>query len=446
MTLSRSTILGALLLGSALPLLAQQSPEAFVRDAVERNLGVQGEALALARSAVELRRTGALRLPTLSLEVQHVELAGGADIGELVNPAFVALNELTASTAFPTDLSFRFPLRQDARVRLSLPLFDGQIGAARGAARATRDAQAGRLDVAERNAATALRIGLLQHAAAVEVVRLREAVLGSLEEQLRAAERRAVEGLDAPDVVLRARADRSEGEQLLLEARQAAAAVRRAVNRQARRALDAAVPVVSDTTWRVVLPADLDDAVRQAMTREDLEVAEAGIALAEAGVAAARAQALPTIRVAADYGFQGDRWRFTGANDLAQLTVQGSWQLFQSGRARQAREAAALEVRRAELAREDAADRIRLEVTDAWDALATARTALGPAGDRARAATRTHELVRRRWDEGLASHLELVSARAAATAAEVAEILARYTVAERALLLARAIATDPFIP
>ena len=103
-------------------------------------------------------------------------------------------------------------------------------------------------------------------------------------------------------------------------------------------------------------------------------------------------------------------------------------------------------MRRAELAREDAADRIRLEVTDAWDALGTARTALGPAGDRARAATRTHELVRRRWDEGLASHLELVSARAAATAAEVAEILARYTVAERALLLARAIATDPFIP
>ncbi len=70
-----------------------------------------------------------------------------------------------------------------------------------------------------------------------------------------------------------------------------------------------------------------------------------------------------------------------------------------------------------------------------------ADAALIPARDRAAAATRTAELVRLRWDEGLATHLELVSARAAATAAEVEVVVARFQAAEARVALARATTT-----
>ncbi len=417
----------------------------FIREAVAAHAGVAGERLALERDRLAVGRARALRLPTLSFEAMWVEQKGGVDIGDLVNPAFAALNEITGTDRFPTDVSFRFPLKQDARARLALPVFDATIPAAVAASAAVRDAQAARLSSTERDVTIAVQLGLTRHAAATEVVRLRQSTLTALEEQVRAAERRADAGLDAPDVVLRARADREEGAQRLLEAERARDAARRGVNRLARRPLDAELPLVTDSTFAAELPATPDEARRRAADRTELDAADAAVSYARAGRTAALAPSLPTVSVAFDYGFQGDRWRFTNDNDFAQMTVQARWTPFTSGRNAKRRTEAALDAERATLARQDVGEQLQLEVEEAWDALATAEAAMTPAIERERAAVRTLELVRRRWDEGLASHLELVSAQAAATAAEVSAILARYHLAEQRIALAKATATLPTI-
>lgn len=428
--------------GGAAPAAAQQSDaDRFVADAVAAHRGIAAEALALRRDSLAASRTRRLYLPALSLEAQWTELRGGADVGALINPAFAALNELTGTSGFPTDVSFRFPLRQDARIRLAMPLFDDAIAAAVRSADAGRTAQAARLGATERDVTAAVRAGLVRHAAAVELVRLRTAVLETLDEQLRAAERRVDAGVDAPDVVLRARADRSEGAQRLLEAGRMRDAARRAVNRLALRPLDDAVPLVTDSSFVPAVPATAAAALALTDGRPEVRLAEAQVRVAEAGQRLARAAALPTVSVALDYGWQGDKWRFNSDQDFTQLTVQARWTPFTFGRTSRRRTEARLDAERAQLARDDARDQVALEIAEAWDALDLARAALTPATDRAAAATRTLELVRRRWDEGIASHLELVSARAAATSAEVEALLTRYQVAEARIALARATTT-----
>ncbi|MHB1328488.1 MAG: TolC family protein [Gemmatimonadales bacterium] len=422
-----------------------QDLAAFLRDAAAAHAGVASERLALERDRIAVGRAKALRLPTLSLEAMWVEQQGGVDIGDLINPAFAALNDITATDRFPTDVSFRFPLKQDARARLALPLFDAAIPAAVAATAAARDAQEARFATAERDLTIALQVGLTRHAAAVEVVRLRQATLAALDEQVRATERRAAAGLDAPDVVLRARADRAEAAQQVLEAERSRDAARRAMNRLARRPLDAELPTVTDTSFVTTVPASLDQARQHTSRRSELEAADAAMRQAGAGRAAALAPSLPTVNLALDYGFQGNRWRFSNDNDFTQMTVQARWTPFTSGRNSRRRAEAALEAERATLARQDVHEQLRLEVEDAWDAVNTAEAALRPATEREAAAARTLDLVRRRWDEGLASHLELVSAQASATAAHVSAILARYQLAEQRILLAKAIATVPSI-
>jgi outer membrane protein TolC len=419
---------------------AGQGPDAerFVRAGVARAAATTDARLALARDEAALARTRGLRLPALTFIAQHVELAGGADIGALVNPAFAAINQLTGRNDLPTDLSFTFPLRQDARARLALPLFDPAIGAAVGAARAERDGRMAMADATLREVEAGLRLGLLRHAMAQEQVRVREVVLETLTEQLRVTERLAVEGLATPDVVLRARADHSEAAQRLLEAGRQVASARRAVNRVARLPLDTPLPVVSDTTFAPVVPSSLDAALMQATNRAELAGADAGVAGAAAGRRAARATSMPTVSLAADVGWQGDRWRFTGENDVQQLTVVASWTPFQSGRDARRREEARLESERASLARESLEESITLEVHEAWDALATARAALVPAAERAAAADRAWMLLRRSHAEGVATWLDLSAARTTATAAAVELVLARYAAAEAAIHLARA--------
>lgn len=421
------------------PAAAQDSdPERFVRAAVARAAATIDAGLAVARDEAALARTRGLRLPALTLSAQHVELSGGADIGALVNPAFAAINQLTGRDDLPTDLSFTFPLRQDARARLAMPLFDPAIGAAVGAARAERDGRLAMADATLREVEAGVRIGLLRHAMALEQVRVRRAVLEVLAEQLRVTERLAVEGLATPDVVLRARAEQGEAAQRLLEAERQAGSARRAVNRVARLPLDAPLPLVTDTTFAPAVPTSLEAALAQAAGRAELAGADAGVAGAAAGQRAARATSLPTVSIAADVGWQGDRWRFTGENDVQQLTIVASWTPFQSGRDARRREEARLETERAALARASLAEAISLDVHEAWDALETARAALAPATARALAADRAWALLRRSHAEGVATWLDLSAARAAATAAEVELVLARYAAAEAAIHLARA--------
>ncbi|MGE0442156.1 MAG: TolC family protein [Gemmatimonadales bacterium] len=425
------------------PVLAQQpAAEAFVAEALAANRTARSERLALDRDRAARTRARRLYLPALSVEAQWTEQNGGADIGALVNPAFAALNRITGTAEFPTDVSFRFPLRQDARFRLAMPVFDAAIGAAIRAAEATHDGQGARLEATERDLTAALRTGLLGHAAASELVRVRAAVLEALAEQLRAAESRVAAGVDAPDVVLRTRADRSEGAQLLLEAEQARDAAGRALNRLARRPLDAPLPEVTDSTFAVPVPASLDVALGAVGGRAELAAAEAAVGGAAAARRVALAASVPAVQVALDYGWQGDSWRFTSDRDFAQLTVQARWTPFAFGRNALRRTEARLDAERAELARDEMRDQLTLEVTEAWEAFGTARAATEPARDRAAAAVRNLELVRRRWDEGVATHLELVSARAAATAAEVQEIVSRYQLAQARVALVRATTTS----
>jgi outer membrane protein len=420
--------------------LAAQDLEGFVRDAVRANLGVRAADAAVRRDQRAADAAARWRIPTLGLTAQWVELEGGADVGRLVNPAFAALNQLLGTSAFPTDVSFTFPQRQDARVRLAAPLLDPSRGAMTADTRGARSLQEALRDITARDVELGVRRALIGHARARAEVALREAVLEAVREEQRAAERRVAGGVATPDAVLRARADVAEAEQRLLEARQRAAQARRAVNRLARRPLEAEVPLVVPDAMVPSMPASLEAATELAQQqREELDAAAAQVQRARAGERAASAATRPVITAALDYGFQGDRWRFTRDNDLAQLTVMGTWTPFQPGRDAARRAAARAEAERAALGVADVEAELARQVADAWDAHATAVSALAPATARRDAAARTWTLVRRRWDEGLASHLELVSARAASTAADLELLLARHAIADAAVVLARAV-------
>lgn len=422
------------------PPLAAQDVEGFVREAVRANLGVRAADAAVRRDRHAADAAARWRIPTLGITAQWVELEGGADVGRLVNPAFAALNQLLGTAAFPTDVSFTFPQRQDARIRLAAPILDPSRGAVTAEARGAHALQEALRDVTARDVELGVRRALIGHARAQAEASLRETVLAAVREELRAAERRVAGGVATPDAVLRARADVAEAEQRLLEATQRTAQARRAVNRLARRPLDSEVPTVMPEAMSSALPTSLDDATAAALRqREEREAASAQVQRARAGQRAASAATRPVISAALDYGFQSDRWRFTRENDLAQLTVMGSWTPFQPGRDAARRAAARAEAERAELGIADVEAEVTRQVADAWDAHATAMAALVPATARREAATRTWTLVRRRWDEGLASHLELVSARAAATAADLELLLARHAVADAAVALARAV-------
>ncbi|MEP6731503.1 MAG: TolC family protein [bacterium] len=415
---------------------------AVVREALHNNFQLAEQRVSEARADAAVRQAKGLALPSVAIETRRSHLDGIADVGALVNPAYAALNRLTNSTAFPTDIHLTFPQAQESHLRVSQPLFNASIGAAQHAARAQQDAQRFNTVVTARDIAASVQLSYLAYASSTRVVELNRTVLALTDELLRASERRLALGLVTPDVVLRARADRAESAQTLDESEERRTAAARSFAVVIGRPVQSDAPaVLQDTALLFPLDSNAEVYVRAAVgRREELSQAAAGERAASASVRAATAAFLPSVGVALDYGLQGTDYRFSTNKDFVVLSIAAQWNLFNGGQDAARREQALLDVERARLQRADASRQIELQVRIAFDAARTARTAIATASERESAARRSWELVRRRNDQGVASPLDALDARTAWTRAALNLILTRYTYASRWVELERAAA------
>jgi outer membrane protein TolC len=184
-----------------------------------------------------------------------------------------------------------------------------------------------------------------------------------------------------------------------------------------------------------------DSAVAGALAaREELRQVDAGVHAAQAAGRAATAAFLPSVSLALDYGFQGPDLAFRSSNDFWLASVVVSWNLFNGGRDAARRSQAGYEADRARNERQDLADRIALQVRTAHEAATVARSAIATADTRLEAARRTFELVRRRYEEGVATPIEFVDARTAYTNAQLNRVVTAYRYAIRWVELERAAA------
>ncbi len=121
---------------SSLGIKAQEnSLETYIHTAFANNQGLTGQQLQLDESLYALKEAHALFLPNISFGASYSKADGGRTIdlplGDLLNPVYQSLNQLTGSTKFP-DLQNKSVLLSpndyyDARFRTTLPLVNAEI-------------------------------------------------------------------------------------------------------------------------------------------------------------------------------------------------------------------------------------------------------------------------------------------------------------------------------
>ncbi len=453
--ISRRLLLNTVTLGiGAQGLLAQQAPpptsitpaalSPWVTLSVERNLGLARQRLATQQSASDLDAARGRLLPTVAVESRYSELSGVIDIGDFINPAYATLNQLIGAERFPTDVRATLPFRHQSVVRLTQPLFNPALRAAYRATDALHRAEDATLDGAVRDVAAQVQLAVVGYASAERMIALRESTLPVLDEFLRSSERQLAAGTVTADIVLRARAERAEAEQLRREATRQRDEALRLVNLLLDRALD--TPLALDDSLLTLPPLQLSDAdlLASAFARraELARLAQLSRATASQQRAAASSFA-PSVALALDYGMQGDQLRIGRDVDFAVASVVLSWNLFNGGQDAARRERARLERDRTALQLRELERVVELEVRRALEALRTAEAAERTAAERLTAARGAFALTARRYDEGLAAPVEYLSARAALTAAELNAVLTHYDHIAQRVELERAAALRP---
>jgi outer membrane protein TolC len=419
--------------------------DGYIRQALRANLALAADRLDEDRAVAGVREARALRLPSVSFSTRRSRTDGGLDLGDLVNPAYRTLNQLTGTSAFPTNVGLTLPLAQETRVRVAQPIYQPAIGAGIRAASAARDAQAAATRAAARRLTSDVQTSYWNVASAARAADLYRATLPVVEENVRVNERLLANGTVTPDAVLRARAERSEVIQQLGDAEQQHAAAVRAFNLLLDRPFDTPVEIPSDSALDAagdsLADVPVDVLVRRALAaRDELRQADYAIAAASAQERVATAAYLPTVAVALDYGVQGETYRFDREHDALTGSVVVEWNLFNGGRDEARRQQSSIVADRARVTRRELARRVELDVRQAYDAMQVARSAIATARDRVASARRSFELVTRRRAEGAVSQIEYLDARAASTRAELNLILTRQSYAVRASELERAAA------
>lgn len=418
--------------------------DSLVAEGVRANLALVQRRLVVERADAAVRQARGAYLPSLALDARYARRHGAVlDLGQLVNPAYDALNRVLGTPAFPTDLDLRLPLAQETRLRLLQPIFSPAIVAGTRIARSQRDAEAAQLASAARGLAAEIRVAYLRYAGATRVVELYDGTLPLVAENLRVNERLVSNGRATPDAVLRARAERAEVEQQLAAADERAAAARRYVNFLLDRPLDDSLAVLADSSLVMAfLPTLATSLASASARREELRQVSAGVDAARAQGRLATAAFLPSVGAAIDYGVQGNRYRFRRDADFAVATLQLQWNLFNGGQDVARRQQARLDEQRLLVQRRELERQIALEVRQAHEGAEVARRAVTTADARLAAADRAFQLVARRYTEGMSPLVEFLDARTAYTTAGLNRILSVYDALQRQVELARAAALD----
>ncbi|HSL70095.1 MAG TPA: TolC family protein, partial [Longimicrobiales bacterium] len=189
------TIIAAALACPAIVAGQQTGPlDGLVREALQRNLGQRQQELSAERGDAAVKQARGLFLPSVTLDARYSEVQGGLNFGDLVNPAYRALNQLTGSSQFPTNVDGRFPYAQETRARVVQPLFNAAIRSNYRWSVAQRGLQDARTRTAARQLAADVQLAYVNYAKSQQLISVIDATLALVREQVRVTERLLANG------------------------------------------------------------------------------------------------------------------------------------------------------------------------------------------------------------------------------------------------------------
>jgi outer membrane protein TolC len=425
----------------ALPYVSSEPVlDRYIEIGLENNLALRQKDFSLERNMEALSEARGMFLPTIALAARYTRAGGGREIlfpiGDLMNPVYSTLNQLLEAGGLPARdfpvlenevIPFVREEEHETKVRLVQPLFEAGIWYNYRIRSSLGKASEADRDAYRRQLVSDIKTAYFNWLKASEVVDLLKETRDLLEENLRVSKSLHENGMATVDVVYRAETELYRNEQNIAEAKKARKISASYFNFLLNRELTASIDPPRSGFGPPGRRPSLGDAFESASSgREELRQLEFAVEAAGNGVKLSTSRYLPSISLVFDYGFQGEEYSFTAEDDYWMGSLVLSWTLFDGLQRKAKRDQSVLEKRIFETRLDEAREQIRLEVTEAWDNLDVARLAIKTANARARSAGRSFEIVRKKYNNGMASQVEFLDARTTMTNAEVDKILATY--------------------
>src|SRR5271154_3520618 len=413
---------------------------ALVADALEANLELDGASAGVAQRLAALDQARALYLPSLDFSARYTGATGGRTIdfpvGDLLNPVYATLNQITGTTKFPTvqnqQINFQRTREQYTDLLLSQHLYDSRISAGRAAAQSQYEAASdGRVALAGRIERD-MREAYYRWLQARAQIGIFDATLELATENRRVNESLYRNGKITRDLVFRAEADQLEVQQSQLGAQNSERLAKSYVNLLRNAPFDRPVPIaaVADPDIerlrndlaartgeeRLRLKPLQETAVNQ---RYELRQLDAIGAAAAAGERLARAAFKPKLDFALDAGTQGGTYSVSSDDRFLLASVVLRFNFFAGGGDQAGIAGARAVQHEAHANRLLEEQQIRYQVQQALQDLDFTEASLGTASKRVEAAAGAFRIASRKRDLGQINQAEFIDSRRAMTDAQL---------------------------
>ncbi len=415
---------------------AQQSSilESYIQTGLSSNLALKQQDADLRKAQESIRQSKALFLPRLTFDANYTVAAGGRKIdfpiGDLLNPVYSTLNQITQTNQFPTlanqQIQFLPNNFHETKLSFSYPLYNSDLRYNRDIQQQLFQSKAAQKAAYEHELRYQITEVYLQFLQALEGEKIWQNTKTVLLELRRFNESLVKNNVATKDVIATADYELSKADLEIIRLRKAQNDTKAYINFLINR--DLTSEVQADTLLlRAVLPIYRpEELISQAMEkRQEFAALRAGMQAAETDIKRNDANSkIPDFYVGGSLGFQGFGYKFNKEQAYALAQVGLSYDLFDGGQRKSKTQEARIESEKIRTQYQQVQQQVALQVTTAWNDLESARNAFQTSLVGQRAAEESFRIVQNKYRASQVLLIEFLDAQNRVTTARVQSALA----------------------
>ncbi|HEY2649475.1 MAG TPA: TolC family protein [Puia sp.] len=351
----------------------------YIQEAFNNNQGLRGEQLQLEKSMFALREARALFLPNISLGASYQKADGGRTIdlplGDLLNPVYKSLNQLTSSTAFPKLQNQSVLLSPDnyydAHFRTTLPLINSEIYYNEKIKKENISRQRAAVNVYKRELVKEIKIAYYRYYQATKSVEIYNNALNLVNENIRVNQSLLKNGLRNSTALTRSETEKQKIEAEITQSTGAQKNVMAYINFLLNRSLES--PIQLDTASFVTESQSLAVMVNKNTDgREELQELQSAIQQNELNKKLQASYLVPKLNTFLDLGSQGFNFQYDNKTQYYIWGLSLEMNLFAGGMHKARIQQASVDKEHAEASYNETAAQMQMQMVQSTNNLQTA--------------------------------------------------------------------------
>ncbi len=429
-------LLGVLLL--AIPAKAQTTSvlDQYVEKGIASNLVLQQKNVALEKAILSLKIANGMFVPSLALIGNYTTGDGGRSIafpvGDLLNPVYATLNQLTSSDQFPQieNVNQNFFPRNfyDVRVRASVPIVNTDLVFNKKIQHQQQLMQEYEVLIYKRELVKNIKVAYYNYLSANEAKGIYESALKRAEESKRVNESLLNHGKGLPAYILRSESEIENTRAQLIEAEQQTVNAKLyfnfLLNREA--AEDISVDPIEPKVFENI--TGLISGTNTPLQREELFQIKGAAELNTLSLKMKEAFWVPKLSGFADLGAQAEDLRYNQNANYYLIGLQLDMPLFNGFNNRHRIQQSRLDVKSTDLTKNLVQNQVAMNTAMARNSLTSAYQHFLSAQKQVEAAQSYQKLIEKGFKEGVSTFIESIDARNQLTSAHLLLNIKRYQV------------------